>query len=120
MAEALNCEAVGINISAFQVGVGRAGWGLIAAARGRWRHWRSSRAVPLPAPTAHAQHLTKPPAAPPNPPPQVEHANRFAASRGLSGRAKFLVADGMAPPFEDGSFDVVVSVESAAYMPDKK
>jgi hypothetical protein len=31
-----------------------------------------------------------------------------------------MVADGMAPPFEDGSFDVIVSVESAAYMPDKK
>ena len=33
--------------------------------------------------------------------------------------ARFVVADGMAPPFEDGAFDVVVSVESAAYMPDK-
>ncbi|GBF91004.1 gamma-tocopherol methyltransferase [Raphidocelis subcapitata] len=67
-AEALNCDAVGINISPFQ----------------------------------------------------VDRANALAHERGLGSRAKFLVADGMAPPFEDGSFDLVVSVESAAYMPDKK
>jgi cyclopropane fatty-acyl-phospholipid synthase-like methyltransferase len=51
---------------------------------------------------------------------QVDHANALAAARGLGARAAFVVADGMAPPFEDGSFDLVVSVESAAYMPDKK
>lgn len=50
---------------------------------------------------------------------QVERANALAAARGLANRARFVVADGMAPPFEDGAFDVVVSVESAAYMPDK-
>lgn len=50
---------------------------------------------------------------------QVAAANELAAARGLAGRAKFIVADGMAPPFEDASFDLAVSVESAAYMPDK-
>lgn len=50
---------------------------------------------------------------------QVQYANQLAEDQGLAGRAQFLVADGMAPPFGDGEFDVVVSVESAAYMKDK-
>ncbi|GBF97100.1 gamma-tocopherol methyltransferase [Raphidocelis subcapitata] len=51
---------------------------------------------------------------------QVAYANALAARRGLGGRARFLVADGMAPPFGAGAFGAVVSIESAAYMPDKR
>jgi SAM-dependent methyltransferase len=51
---------------------------------------------------------------------QVDYANALAARRGLAGRASFAIADGMAPPFGAGVFDVVVSIESAAYMPDKR
>lgn len=50
----------------------------------------------------------------------MEYANALAARRGLAGRARFLVADGAAPPFGDGAFGAVVSLESAAYMPDKR
>ncbi|KAI8475870.1 MAG: S-adenosyl-L-methionine-dependent methyltransferase [Monoraphidium minutum] len=50
----------------------------------------------------------------------VEQAALLAQQQGLGARAEFVVADGQRPPYGDGQFDLAVSVESAAYMPDKK
>jgi hypothetical protein len=52
-------------------------------------------------------------------PRQVGVARALAAERGLSRAAKFTVADGAATPFPSGHFGLAVSIESAAYMPDK-
>jgi len=51
---------------------------------------------------------------------QVEAGNKLAARKGFKPQQlHFLVADGMAPPFPDAAFDVVLSVESSTYMPDR-
>ncbi|KAI8475869.1 MAG: S-adenosyl-L-methionine-dependent methyltransferase [Monoraphidium minutum] len=51
---------------------------------------------------------------------EVEQAALLAQQQGLGARAEFVVADGQRPPYGDGQFDLAVSVESAAYMADKK
>jgi tocopherol O-methyltransferase len=52
---------------------------------------------------------------------QVKAGNALAARHGFSkDQVHFMVADGMAPPFPDNSFDVVLSLESSTYMPDKR
>lgn len=51
---------------------------------------------------------------------QVQAANRLAARRGFAPeQVAFVVGDALAPDLPDASFDLVVSVEAAAYMPDK-
>lgn len=51
---------------------------------------------------------------------QVQAANSLAARRGFSPeQVAFVVGDALAPDLPDASFDLVVSVEAAAYMPDK-
>lgn len=51
---------------------------------------------------------------------QVQAANALVARAGLNPRdVKFVVGDALAPELPDASFDLVLSVESAAYMPDK-
>ena len=52
-------------------------------------------------------------------PYQVAIARRRAVERGLSARARFVVADGMRLPFPEGAFDAVVIFESGCHMPDK-
>ncbi len=52
---------------------------------------------------------------------QVQAANAMARDRGLAhSHAHFVVGDALQPDLPDGCFDLVVSVESAAYMPDKE
>lgn len=53
-------------------------------------------------------------------PVQANRAEVRAASQGLSDRTSFLVADALAMPFADQSFDLVWSLESAEHFPDKK
>lgn len=48
---------------------------------------------------------------------QVEAANRRAAQAGLSGRVTFEVADAMAMPFADHSYDGAWAFESMLHMP---
>lgn len=49
---------------------------------------------------------------------QVERANQITREAGLD--ANFQVADALQQPFEDGSYDLVWSLESGEHMPDKK
>lgn len=51
-------------------------------------------------------------------PKQVERANQITKEANLD--ANFQVADALQQPFEDGSFDLVWSLESGEHMPDKK
>ncbi|NJL88430.1 MAG: methyltransferase domain-containing protein [Coleofasciculaceae cyanobacterium SM2_1_6] len=53
-------------------------------------------------------------------PVQANRAKVRAASQGLVDRTNFLVADALAMPFADQSFDLVWSLESAEHFPDKK
>lgn len=53
--------------------------------------------------------------------PQVQAANAYARRCGFSPKAvHFVVGDALAPPLPPASFDVVLSLESACYMPDKE
>ncbi len=52
-------------------------------------------------------------------PVQAERASARAIELGLQSRSQFLVADAMAMPFPDRSFDLVWSLESGEHMPDK-
>ncbi|MEU1345290.1 methyltransferase domain-containing protein [Streptomyces sp. NPDC005827] len=51
---------------------------------------------------------------------QVKTANRLAAEAGLADRAEFRHADAMKLPFEDGTFDAVMALESIIHMPDRE
>jgi len=53
-------------------------------------------------------------------PYQAARGNELAGEQGVGGLAKFRVADALDMPFEDGSFDLVWSLESGEHMPDKK
>lgn len=53
-------------------------------------------------------------------PVQANRATERAAAAGLSDRASFQVADALAMPFADQSFDLVWSLESGEHMPDKQ
>jgi ubiquinone/menaquinone biosynthesis C-methylase UbiE len=51
---------------------------------------------------------------------QVQAANDYARRSGFSPKAvHFVVGDALAPPLPAASFDLVLSLESACYMPDK-
>jgi tocopherol O-methyltransferase len=52
-------------------------------------------------------------------PVQAQRATARAVELGLQARSQFLVADAMAMPFPDHSFDLVWSLESGEHMPDK-
>jgi tocopherol O-methyltransferase len=52
-------------------------------------------------------------------PVQAERAGQRAQAAGLAERTEFRVADALALPFADGSFDLVWSLESGEHMPDK-
>ncbi|MEI5527683.1 methyltransferase domain-containing protein [Streptomyces brasiliscabiei] len=51
---------------------------------------------------------------------QIRTANRLAAEAGLADRAVFQHGDAMKLPFEDGSFDAVMALESLCHMPDRQ
>lgn len=53
-------------------------------------------------------------------PVQVERAVDITAKQGLSELINFQVANALKQPFQDGSFDLVWSMESGEHMPDKK
>jgi tocopherol O-methyltransferase len=53
-------------------------------------------------------------------PYQAGRGNELAKDQGLEGQTTFQVADALAMPFEDNSFDLVWSLESGEHMPDKK
>ncbi|CAA7019531.1 unnamed protein product [Microthlaspi erraticum] len=50
---------------------------------------------------------------------QAKRANDLAAAQSLSNKVSFQVADALDQPFEDGTFDLVWSMESGEHMPDK-
>jgi tocopherol O-methyltransferase len=53
-------------------------------------------------------------------PVQVTRANALSSSAGLADRCSFAVADALALPFPDNSFDLVWSMESGEHMPNKR
>jgi SAM-dependent methyltransferase len=53
-------------------------------------------------------------------PVQAERANEISAKGGLGDRCHYQVADALAQPFEDDTFDLVWSLESGEHMPDKR
>jgi tocopherol O-methyltransferase len=53
-------------------------------------------------------------------PIQAGRAKERAFDTGLANRAQFQVADALAMPFADESFDVIWSLESGEHMPDKQ
>ena len=53
-------------------------------------------------------------------PVQATRATQRAETAGLSSRVSFQVADALAMPFPDASFDLVWSMESGEHMPDKQ
>jgi tocopherol O-methyltransferase len=53
-------------------------------------------------------------------PVQANRAIERAKAAGLENRARFKVADALAMPFPDQSFDLVWSLESGEHMPDKR
>lgn len=52
-------------------------------------------------------------------PYQAGRANELSRQAGLGEACSFQVADALAQPFADGSFDLVWSLESGEHMPDK-
>jgi tocopherol O-methyltransferase len=52
-------------------------------------------------------------------PVQAARAQARSQAAGLGDRTQFLVADALAMPFADNSFDLVWSLESGEHMPDK-
>ncbi|WP_416670561.1 methyltransferase domain-containing protein [Egbenema bharatensis] len=53
-------------------------------------------------------------------PVQANRATERSQAAGLEPRSTFLVADALAMPFPDQSFDLVWSLESGEHMPDKR
>ncbi|MDX1976516.1 MAG: methyltransferase domain-containing protein [Pseudanabaenaceae cyanobacterium bins.68] len=53
-------------------------------------------------------------------PVQASRATERALAQSFSDRVQFLVADALAMPFADQSFDLVWSLESGEHMPDKQ
>ena len=53
-------------------------------------------------------------------PVQANRANELSAAQGFGERLQFQVADALAMPFPDNSFDLVWSMESGEHMPDKR
>jgi tocopherol O-methyltransferase len=53
-------------------------------------------------------------------PVQANRATERAEAAGLADRTQFQVADALAMPFPDASFDLVWSLESGEHMPDKQ
>ena len=53
-------------------------------------------------------------------PYQASRANELAGEQGLEDSSKFQVADALAMPFSDNSFDLVWSLESGEHMPYKQ
>ncbi|KAG2454116.1 hypothetical protein HYH02_001154 [Chlamydomonas schloesseri] len=53
-------------------------------------------------------------------PKQAARANALSKEQGFGDRLQFQVGDALAQPFENGSFDLVWSMESGEHMPDKK
>ncbi|MEM9806673.1 MAG: methyltransferase domain-containing protein [Cyanobacteria bacterium P01_D01_bin.56] len=53
-------------------------------------------------------------------PVQAERAKTRAKTAGLGDHVQFQVANALAMPFEDNSFDLVWSLESGEHMPDKE
>ena len=53
-------------------------------------------------------------------PVQVQRAVDITAKQGLTELVHFQVANALKQPFQDGSFDLVWSMESGEHMPDKK
>lgn len=51
---------------------------------------------------------------------QAARANAISADQGLGDRLSFQVADALAMPFPDNTFDLVWSMESGEHMPDKR
>lgn len=52
-------------------------------------------------------------------PKQAQRARQRAAAAGIAYKANFQVANALAMPFADNSFDLVWSLESGEHMPDK-
>lgn len=73
----------------------------------------SSRHILRLYPKAKAQGITLSPR-------QAARATELSAAAGLGARTTFQVADALAQPFPDASFDLVWSLESGEHMPDKK
>ncbi|PKA52170.1 putative tocopherol O-methyltransferase, chloroplastic [Apostasia shenzhenica] len=53
-------------------------------------------------------------------PIQVKRAQDLAMAEGLANQITFQLADALDQPFPDGQFDLVWSMESGEYMPDKE
>jgi len=53
-------------------------------------------------------------------PVQAARAQALSDAQGFDGRLQFQVADALAMPFADDSFDLVWSMESGEHMPDKR